>query len=118
VGVGVGAFMLAPQVLLIGQAVAAIGIILLCAGMMSAVLVEDEDKGSTFGEAGTLLLLLGLVISLLAYLLAAAGCCAVAGGAGLALKEGAGEVLRLRIRKRLESKSFTELLALSRQMDV
>lgn len=116
IGTGIGAVMLAPQVLLVGQAAMAIGAILMGCGMLGSV-YADPDDGAELISAGWLLFLGGVAVALIAFMLATAGIVAVAGGSGVALKAGAEEALRWRLRKRMESKSFTELLQLAQRMN-
>jgi hypothetical protein len=116
IAVGAGAVMAAPTLVTVGTAIIWIGAIITGCGFMSVAYV-DREEAEPWLEMGVLILLGGATILLLGYALAILGLCSAAGGAGVALKAGAEEALRWRIKRQMQEKSFTELLALSRQME-
>jgi len=116
VGVGVTAILAAPQLMVIAQAVTAIGIVLICAGMLGVVLTDKED-GTQIISAGFLIFIVGLGLTLVAYILTIAGITAVVTGGGVATKATVEDAIRWRLRKQMEGKSALELLELSRQMN-
>ncbi len=117
VAAGIGGIMLGLEVLVtLGQGVMVIGGILLATGMLSVVYVEKE-QAEKWIAAGLLILVAGTGIALVGYALTAAGIVAVVGGSGMAVKETAEQILRRRIEKKIQDKSISQLIDLSRQLD-
>ena len=115
VAVGLAAVWAAPTLITIGTAICWIGGIITGCGFLS-VAHADREESMRWLEVGLLTLLGGVALMLAGYTLALLGICSVAGGTGVAVKAGGEEALRWRLRKKMESKSFAELLELNRQM--
>ncbi len=116
VGVGVAAILAATQLMVIAQAVTVIGIVLICAGMLGVVLENNEDSVKII-SAGLLVFLVGLGLSLVAYILAIAGIMAAVAGGGVAAKASVEDAIRWRLRKQMEGMGVIELLGISRRMN-
>ena len=116
VAVGLAAVWAAPTLITVGTAICWIGAIITSCGFLS-IACMDREESMRWLEVGVLTLFGGAAILLIGYALALLGICSVAGGTGVALKAGSEEALRWRLRKKMESKSFAELLEIARRME-
>jgi hypothetical protein len=116
VAVGLAAVWAAPTLITIGTAICWIGAIITGCGFLT-IAYGDREESMRWLEIGLLTLLGGAAIMMVGYAMALLGICSVAGGTGVALKAGGEEALRWRLRKKMESKSFAELLEIARRME-